>query len=86
MNAEEIIKLNSILIGKVLPVGSTHVDVDCLENLDKLIEVMNKFVIILSDCAYEASQPEFSKQEIGNRAKEYIHELKVWASEMESEA
>lgn len=88
MNAEEIIKLNSILIGNTLPsyVGGLGVDEARLDNLDKLIEVTNHFIRVLDDCVSLESIKTEGSQETSKRAKEYIHELKVWASEMESEA
>ena len=88
MNAEEIIKLNSILIGNTLPsyVGGLGVEERRLDNLDKLIEVNSHFMSVLWACAFQSVSNSDGAKAISNRAKEYIHELKVWSSEMESEA
>lgn len=64
------------LIGPVKAVGETNADTSRLVNLNNLTVLVDRLIAVIEDAAEDASRPEASMKKIGQRAREYLDELR----------
>ena len=81
---EEIIKIiDVLLIGPIDAVGETNADKIYLQNLDKLINVIDHYLDVIEYCAQFDGRSEASMNDIGKCAKSYMKAMKYWLEEFD---
>jgi len=64
------------LIGPIKPVGETHTDNDRFINLNNMIQLVDMLLFDIAQVAQLHNRGEYSINMAGNRAKEWLQELK----------
>jgi hypothetical protein len=64
------------LIGPVRAVGESNEDANRLVNLNELTELVDRLLYTIAMAANAANRPEASMKKIGERAREYLEEVR----------
>lgn len=75
LTKEEIIKINSTLIGNISAIGSTHVDDDRFENLETQIHVVDKLLYDIMEESNKHDRVEYSVSRSGMRARKFLKQI-----------
>lgn len=76
---EVVIKLS----GPINPVGETNADNRRLENLKSVIKLTENLLNLIYDVAQNKTCPEYSRKVAGEKANNYLKNLKDWLNEDE---
>lgn len=72
MNKEEILKLISVLIGNIKPIGDSSSDETVKNNLKLLISIMKELQLQIDEVAYMRNSPYASIKETAKIADAYL--------------
>lgn len=64
------------LLGPIEPIGEANTDEKRYENLEETIDVVNKLLFDLNQAAGYVTRSEYSMRHIGNKATEFLGEIR----------
>ena len=82
MKAETVIEVVKTLVGEVDAVGSSHLDVERLENLKVMTRVVDELIEEIIQASKTKDYFQYSMQQIGRYAFEYLKEWKETLEEI----
>lgn len=82
MKSEVIIEVIDRLVGSIEPYGSTQIDKERLENLETLLEVMDKYIKEIKEVTRFRNRYEYSILEIAERAYDWIVDLRDYTDDI----
>lgn len=85
MKAETVIEVVKTLVGEVDAVGSSHLDVERLENLKVMTRVVDELIEEIIQASKTKDYFQYSMQKIGRYAFEYLKEWKETLEEFVGE-
>lgn len=66
------------LVGKIDPVGESHIDEERYDNLEKMIELVDKLIYDIDSVGYRNyARQEFSMNKAGKRALQFLEDLGI---------
>jgi hypothetical protein len=74
MEIGTIVEIIDKLVGKVEPVGETHVDNKRFENLQKLCGILDHYSVVVSDVSNLKNRQEYSIKRSGEFAENFKKE------------
>lgn len=72
INAKQLYKIVTKLIGSIEPAGSTHIDSDRMKNLDTHIELVDLLLTDLYSLTGSRNDHRISVKDLGNEAYKYL--------------
>ena len=82
MKSDVIIEVIDRLIGSIEPYGSTQIDKERLENLETLLEVMDKYIKDIKEVTRFRNRYEYSILEIAERAYDWLVDLRDYTDDI----
>lgn len=82
MKSDVIIEVIDRLVGSIEPYGSTQIDKERLENLETLLEVMDKYIKDIKEVTRFRNRYEYSILEIAERAYDWIVDLRDYTDDI----
>lgn len=86
MKSEVIIEVIDKLVGSIEPYGSTQIDEERLENLETLLEVMDKYIKEIKEVTRFRNRYEYSILAIANRAYDWFVDLRDYTDDIVHES